>query len=94
MRVITRKFSNYYDIQTATQFSAVLDRQTDCYIGVADVSAKTAKAFSGRIGFDVVSDEAFLAMITKPADPEPTQPDTGDPLTDNNTDGPPAPPSK
>ena len=82
MRVITRNFSNYYDIQTATQFSA-----------------KTAKAFSGRAGFEVVGDEAFLEMITKPAEPEPTQPDTGDPLTDQGgktavTDVRPPPPGK
>ena len=82
MRVLLRSYSNYFDPKTKTQFSPVLDRQTGCYVAVADVSPALAEQFKERPGFELLSDADFLQMTVAPSDPEPTEPETGDPLTD------------
>ena len=86
MHVVVRAYSTFYDIRTRTQFEKTLDRLTGCYVAVADVSDADAEKFRERTGFEILTDEQFFAMITKPKPTEPKESATGDPLTD------PAPP--
>lgn len=81
MRVITRNFSTFYDMQTKVQFVSTLDRQSGTYVGVAETDEETAEKFEGRRGFKVLTDDEFLAMISKPV--KPAEELTGDPLADS-----------
>ena len=99
-RILLRSYSNYFDPQTKTQFSPVLDRRTGCYVAVADVTAAIAEEFKSRPSFETLTDADFLAMTVAPAQPDPDEPETGDPLTDtpktpaatNDAGPPPTPP--
>jgi hypothetical protein len=81
-RVVTRVHSTFYDMKRKVQFSPVLDQRTGCFVGVAQVSDEHAAEFAEHEHFEVVSDEDYLEMVTVPSAPEPTEPGTGDPLSD------------
>lgn len=84
MRIYSDKYSNYYDVTTKAQFTAILDRRTGCYVGLAIVHDVDAMVSLLDRGFVEVDDEMFLAMTTTPAPPlvETLAPVTGDPLVD------------
>lgn len=98
MRVITRNYSTFVDPVTNVQFQPVVvqdrtDSSYGCWIGQAQVTGEQADGFDGRRGFEVLTEAEFAALTQIPALPEPTRPNTGDPITDQSGgDGPPAPP--
>ena len=93
-------YSKFYHAETGTEFLPVLDHKTGCYIAVAPVSGKTAKAFAGKPGFKLLTEDQYQEMSRPAPEPEPEPSETGDPLTGQagtaeGTDltGPPPPPS-
>jgi hypothetical protein len=98
-RVRIDQYSNFHDPTTGAQFEPVLDRRSGCYVGVCEMSKSQARAYQGRASFTVLSDDEWLAMTEIPREPEPTEPETGDPLADQAADSsapkpPPAPRSR
>jgi len=81
-KVLINNHSTFYDGRTKTQFDPVLNRISGCYVGIADVDAETADSYEGHSRFQVLTDEEYLAMVTTPRAPQPTEANTGDPLTD------------
>jgi hypothetical protein len=91
-KVLVRNYSTYTDVRNGVQFNPVLIRKADdpnaqCFVGVADVNAKTAKTYADRPAFEVISDEEYTELTTAPApadedDDEPAVSPTGDPLAD------------
>jgi len=75
-------FSTFYDTVNRVQFSPVLDKRTGCFVAIAEVSDEVAESWAGNPRFEVIDDAEFLAMISTPARAEPTEPGTGDPLSD------------
>lgn len=81
-RVMLSNFSTFYDTITRTQFDPVLDKRTGCFVAVAEVDDAQAATFAERPAYRVIDDAEWLAMTTRRPAPEPTQPLTGNPLTD------------
>jgi len=75
-------FSSFYDVKNRVQFSPVLDKRSGCFVAVAEVSDETCEGYAQNPNFEVIDDAEFLAMISLPSTPEPTEPGTGDPLSD------------
>ena len=82
MKVQIENYDRFFDLATKVQFVPVLDLRTGCFTGIADVSEKQAKAFKGRFGFRILTDEEYLEMTSVPEVVEPDAPNTGDPLSD------------
>ncbi|MDR3708743.1 MAG: hypothetical protein P4L33_10605 [Capsulimonadaceae bacterium] len=62
-RVICRKYSTFYDAKNGVQFSPIVDVSKQCYVGLAVVEGDLVEIYEGRDGFDVVTDEEYLAII-------------------------------
>ena len=82
-RLVSDKFSTFYDLRTRAQFASTLDRRSGLFVGVAHVSDRaTAEDLCDRCGARVVSDEEWLAMTVPAPLPEKDAPVTGDVLPD------------
>lgn len=85
-RVMIHNYDVFYDVKTEVQFSRVLDRRTNCYIGVAQVSKTIAKVYAGRPDrFRILSDEEWKQInegVAETADESVADSETGDPLLD------------
>lgn len=81
-RVRMTNFSTFYDVQNRVQFSPVLDKRSGCFVAVAEMDDEPAAKYEGNERFEVIDDTEFLAMVSNPKQAEPSEPNTGDPLSD------------
>lgn len=81
--VILRSYSKFFNSDPAIQFDPILDQTTGCFIAHAEVQdADALDYFTKNAAFSVLTDEEYQALTELPVQPEPTEPKSGDPLTD------------
>ncbi len=78
--VINRNYSKFYDVRTRVQFEPVLDGTMGAHVA----HAQTGADFEGRVGFEVLSDGEYLALISAPSEKpvETGVTSSGDPVRD------------
>lgn len=78
MNVIYRDASKHFDLKSGLQFEPCL--VGELFVGLArNITDEQAKVFEGRPQFDLLDDAALAELL---ATAEPSQPNTGDPITD------------
>ena len=97
---ITRNWSRFHHKDTDTEFTPILDVETGCWIGAAQVDAETAEIFDAHPAFEVLDADDYASLTIPAPAPKPAEPvgpsETGDPLGDAAKAGskpPPAPPA-
>ena len=103
--VLLRSYSRFFVYEPRMNFLPVLDLHSGTWIAHAEIDTAEALAHcEANPAYEILTDEEYQAVVTKPAASEPA---SGDPLTDASAtgekpsadqkadplDGPPAPPA-